>query len=235
MMIKKFLTALALVALSQQALAVSVTGINFLDVANSLDASTSGTFLTNYTTPGKTEQYSGVDGNAASYTYGAVLDQTSILGVSFGSAADVANVNLTLLLVGTDPHTGTVSLFGGTGGASGAIPFSITPYDAGTGTFTGYTGYNSVTTVPPTAESGTASTTTLGIFELTINLADTFGSGFGTFSGVQLQITGADGNGGFYDAAPSLIGTTAVVPVPAAVWLFGSGLLGLVGVVRRRK
>ena len=27
----------------------------------------------------------------------------------------------------------------------------------------------------------------------------------------------------------------AVVPVPAAVWLFGSGLLGLVGVARRKK
>ena len=29
--------------------------------------------------------------------------------------------------------------------------------------------------------------------------------------------------------------TTAAVPVPAAVWLFGSGLLGLVGVARRKK
>ena len=28
---------------------------------------------------------------------------------------------------------------------------------------------------------------------------------------------------------------TAVIPVPAAVWLFGSGLLGLVGVARRRR
>ena len=28
---------------------------------------------------------------------------------------------------------------------------------------------------------------------------------------------------------------TKVVPVPAAVWLFGSGLLGLVGIARRKK
>lgn len=35
-------------------------------------------------------------------------------------------------------------------------------------------------------------------------------------------------------AATELVLTTAVVPVPAAVWLFGSGLLGLVGVARRR-
>jgi hypothetical protein len=30
-------------------------------------------------------------------------------------------------------------------------------------------------------------------------------------------------------------GQTAVIPVPAAVWLFGSGLLGLVGMARRKK
>ena len=30
-------------------------------------------------------------------------------------------------------------------------------------------------------------------------------------------------------------GGTSVIPVPAAVWLFGSGLIGLVGVARRRR
>jgi hypothetical protein len=29
--------------------------------------------------------------------------------------------------------------------------------------------------------------------------------------------------------------TLTVVPIPAAAWLFGSGLLGLVGVARRRR
>ncbi len=33
----------------------------------------------------------------------------------------------------------------------------------------------------------------------------------------------------------SYVGQVATVPVPAAVWLFGSGLLGLVGISRRRK
>ena len=30
-------------------------------------------------------------------------------------------------------------------------------------------------------------------------------------------------------------GKLAVVPVPAAVWLFGAGLLGLIGVARRKQ
>ena len=47
-------------------------------------------------------------------------------------------------------------------------------------------------------------------------------SGFGGVS-YQLNMVGTIGE------------QTAVIPVPAAVWLFGSGLLGLVGVARRRK
>jgi hypothetical protein len=33
----------------------------------------------------------------------------------------------------------------------------------------------------------------------------------------------------------NLTPTPNIVPVPAAVWLFGSGLIGLLGVAKRRK
>jgi len=32
-----------------------------------------------------------------------------------------------------------------------------------------------------------------------------------------------------------LAGTISTVPVPAAAWLFGSGLIGLLGVARQKK
>jgi hypothetical protein len=220
----KFLTALALAVLSQQALAVStIAGIDFLDVAGSVTSS-AGTFATNDATQ-STPVNSAVDGNAAAFTYG--LTNTSTLGVGFNSAWNAADVNVTILFVGSNAHTGALSLFGGTGGASSAYDFSLTPYDGST--FTGYTGFNSVNSSPA---AGTPDT--LGIFALTINLADAFPGFAGTFNGVELNIY--DGVGGSYDAAPSLIGATAaaVVPVPAALWLFGSGLLALAGVVRKR-
>jgi hypothetical protein len=58
--------------------------------------------------------------------------------------------------------------------------------------------------------------------------------------GVTLQLKA--GNGGdpnslaqiYFDNASMTI-DVAAVPVPAAVWLFGSGLVGLVGVARRKK
>ena len=52
----------------------------------------------------------------------------------------------------------------------------------------------------------------------------------------QSQVPKGDGSGfggvGYFYHAEGVI---SAVPVPAAVWLFGSGLLGLVGVARRKK
>ena len=58
-------------------------------------------------------------------------------------------------------------------------------------------------------------------------VGDTLSFGFGAVS------TNYTPSGVFYDNLE--FDQVSAVPVPAAVWLFGSGLLGLVGVARRRK
>jgi len=59
-----------------------------------------------------------------------------------------------------------------------------------------------------------------------------------TVGSSSLEILGTSEffNGSVDELFPTLSnGTVNVVPVPAAVWLFGSGLLGLVGIARRNK
>jgi hypothetical protein len=69
-----------------------------------------------------------------------------------------------------------------------------------------------------------------------------FNSTVGSYDSMSLW--GANGTAdpltGMFDTNTTSLGvdlvvTFAAVPVPPAVWLFGSGLLGLVGVARRRK
>ncbi len=58
-----------------------------------------------------------------------------------------------------------------------------------------------------------------------------------TFTLDYAAIVPSGGFAGFYYtlSMTGTIGAPSAVPVPAAVWLFGSGLLGLAGVARRRK
>ncbi len=52
---------------------------------------------------------------------------------------------------------------------------------------------------------------------------------------LEVTLEATTGDFIFVDATLNAVEDHAAVPVPAAVWLFGSGLLGLVGVARRRK
>lgn len=197
---KRLLPLLFAACFGQQAFAAStVAGIDFIDIADVLDASV-GSFTSNSVNGTS----SIVDGNAASYILSN--DNPASVDVSFGGDVfDVSEVDLTVLFVGDGGHSGTITLLGGSSAGS-FTSFSIADGE-------NYTGYNS--------KQGE---TLYGLYAATIDL-----SGFsGTFSGVSLDISGAS-------AVPSLLGTTAPVPIPGAVWLFGSGLLGLAGLARRRR
>lgn len=56
----------------------------------------------------------------------------------------------------------------------------------------------------------------------------------GSFDGSLFNPTSTDFSGDF-TANPVIATVSPVVPIPAAMWLFGSGLLGLVGIARRKK
>ena len=123
-----------------------------------------------------------------------------------------------------DTHTGTVT-WAGTGTASNTTDaygaysynFSLTGNQVAAGVFFDWSGSNNIPV-------------------LTIYDCPVSGGGACTSSSLPMQTLPFPGQ------TPAFFGTTAddfpvsgVIPVPAAVWLMGSGLLGLVGVARRRK
>lgn len=115
------------------------------------------------------------------------------------------------------------------------------------------------TAVPLTGTVGVATSTptfpgfptgvTSGSYDLTfdLNLASSFNASFvtangGTDEGAEAALAAGLAEGkAYFNIHTSLYqggeirGFLTPVPVPAAVWLFGSGLLGLVGVARNKK
>ena len=142
---KRTFIAIGLALLSSQALAVNVAGIDFLEVANTLDAY-SGSYVSNVNGNAAGDAVTPpnpiIDSNAASWVMSGT-DPSATMDVSFGgSMLNVADRDLTMLLVGNlYAHTVDVSLLTGAS-ASGAQTFSL---DSTINTSLGYTGFNSVT------------------------------------------------------------------------------------------
>lgn len=72
--------------------------------------------------------------------------------------------------------------------------------------------------------------TIIGIFTLLVT------SGSRTFDTDNFSIDTFSDTGNFgFDGTVTNVSVSTVVPIPAAVWLFGSGILGLIGVSRRKR
>ena len=161
----------------------------------------------------------------------------------------VTEVEITVQIPDSDGVYGASALAAETGNANVVLNKSTIPLnfvnDGYTDTaVTAYTDVNGNTSNGDTAEAaGVALTVSGGVF--TGQLA-VFGSGetsglkvfavydFDNESFIAYTSNAAGGSSQVGDGTFTNPGGSAVVPVPAAAWLFGSGLLGLVGVARRK-
>jgi hypothetical protein len=168
-------------------------------------------------------QYNGNYANAAAETAGADVGVFSAATTT--AAGSVTNMNFTNMKVLAPGYNGDVNYLVNNGYTQGGSAFS---FSNGTttgnvwGAGSGNTGGSTNLYGQGPTQSGLALGTAANLYDLTGN---------GTTSNLQSYLLGTvtvSANGTITNIAP------APVPLPAAVWLLGSGLLGLFGVGRRR-
>lgn len=216
-----YIGAVAFVALSGTASAVTVGTYSFTnaDLANSA-VLTSGQVWDSTTNTYTTTPAALIDADATTYTstYPSTGYDNVTIDLGFGQAiTNGTGADIALFFL-SEQSTNEVNVT--IGGVSNTNPLSFgNVYDAG--------GNLQV------AVGLTPSPVYFSVIE--INLDD-YGLAAGDAMSVPLSVNLIQ-NDSNIAVSLSMVGSlnSTVVPVPAAVWLFGSGLIGLVGVVRRRK
>jgi len=221
----KILIAMGLALFVQSSFAVSIAGKEFAAVADTfVGKSSSAVFTDNDPTQSPSESITDTDPIISPASGIMSGDSNAYMDLAFSTNVfDGAGLDLSIFFLGDDgDHSIDLTLFKADNTASLTRTYSITPSVAN---YTGFFVDNNNNGVP---DNGIDTS----IFFMDIDLADFNFLGVDPLAKFRMDISG-------YSAVPSLIGaypaSMAPVPVPAAVWLFGSGLIGLVGVARRKK
>ena len=175
--------------------------------------------------------------STGSYTMGAY---TGTPGGLFSTGGPVAGS-------GSVSDAGQLDLdFTGRTGSATLFPYLGTPaWNIDNGVAGGTGAYEGFTTGADSNVSPTDGSVSLTLTGSNLSLVNGSPSGIGTWTGQLVSIGNVGAAWGPFAGTPySEVYTISVsghvpdvsqIPVPAAVWLFGSGLAGLVGVARRRK
>lgn len=172
---------------------------------------------------------------ASNYSYGDTLIQSTNIVGGAGEAYAIAETNVTGTSFGsalaTNSMTATLSV--GSGGSNVSFSFDVLGYMAVLSSAYGGAGFSSMNVTISISQGGT----TLWNYA-SLDLNRNIGPGDQV---VSINNTFGDSvflNAGLYSLAISMkqeVSATSAVPVPAAAWLLGSGLIGLVGVARHRR
>jgi hypothetical protein len=184
----------------------------------------------------------GVDGNSFTLTS---FSQDTYPGTAGGNFALDDAVLATMNGFISDSGAMTIDLTGRVGNAQYFPGLGTQPWNIDNAADPDIVGESGLQELWTTGSSDADDPAVAGQQSILNQTGSAFVGGAGTWTGTLVSSGNIGSAWGPFDGTPyteqfnvTLLGTAptpTVVPVPAAVWLFGSGLLGLVGIARRKK